>query len=528
MKDVNFAMTRFLENASTAIESPTHSPWASPTDVAHVSTFDGHVDDNDDSDLDRSPTLTHRDHEPEIRRMLAQEQSQNCMNEQGETALHLAAGQDAYLTQEVLSHGFDINLRNVWGETPLMCAVNAGNVDIVTFLLKNRADVNAVDDQQATCLHLAASKDESGSMTQLLLRRNPDVEIRDGVGLTPLSLAAFNGNDVVVRWLLKFGARPEAKELDGFSALHYACMQANHGFMSRLLDRRGPDFEAFYDLHKYGLATEPSHSTASKRRTQAVRCLIDHSADVHASSKGFTPLHIAALTAQEQLVSILLSHGANATGIPVITAYYGLTTSVVDLLLTRGACVSAADSRWNKTALIWTAEIGSPDTLKVLLSHGADVNHQDNQGSSALHYAGANARNESITLLLDAGADPNLLDLGGSTPLIRLARASRFYLAGKWWNPSVGEREKAATLLLKCGCDPSVRDSHGTLAIHYAAGNGYQGVLEAIEKLGGDLEVLDGSGRTAVDWAREKGEMELVRVLNRKSILRGKRKGGAG
>ena len=528
MKDVNFAMTRFLENASTAIESPTHSPWASPTDVAHVSTFDSHVDDNDDSDLDRSPTLTHRDHEPEIRRMLALEQSQNCMNEQGETALHLAAGQDAYLTQEVLSHGFDIDLRNVWGETPLMCAVNAGNVDTVTFLLKNRADVNAVDDQQATCLHLAASKDESGSMTQLLLRRNPDVEIRDGVGLSPLSLAAFNGNDVVVRWLLKFGARPEAKELDGFSALHYACMQANHGFMSRLLDRRGPDFEAFYDLRKYGLSTEPSHSTASKRRIQAVRCLIDHSADVHASSKGFTPLHIAALTAQEQLVSILLSHGANATGIPVITAYYGLTTSVVDLLLTRGACVSAADSRWNKTALIWTAEIGSPDTLKVLLSHGADVNHQDNQGSSALHYAGANARNESITLLLDAGADPNLLDLGGSTPLIRLARASRFYLAGKWWNPSVGEREKAATLLLKCGCDPSVRDSHGTLAIHYAAGNGYQGVLEAIENLGGDLEVLDGSGRTAVDWAREKGEMELVRVLSRKSILRGKRKGGAG
>jgi hypothetical protein len=42
------------------------------------------------------------------------------------------------------------------------------------------------------------------------------------------------------------------------------------------------------------------------------------------------------------------------------------------------------------------------------------------------------------------------------------------------------------------------------------------------------LDVLDGSGRTAVDWAREKGEMEVVRVLNRKSMLRGKRRGGAG
>ena len=33
MKDVNFAMTRFLETASTAIESPTYSPWALLTDV---------------------------------------------------------------------------------------------------------------------------------------------------------------------------------------------------------------------------------------------------------------------------------------------------------------------------------------------------------------------------------------------------------------------------------------------------------------------------------------------------------------
>ena len=296
--------------------------------------------------------------------------------------------------------------------------------------------------------------------------------------------------------------------------------------MSRLLDNSGPDFEAFYELSKYGLPADPSHSTTSKRRAQIVHSLIDHSADIHASSKGFTPLHIAALTAQEQLVNILLSNGAKATGIPVITAYYGLTPKIVDLLLTRGANVSAIDSRWNKTALTWTAEFGSPTTLKVLLGHGANLHHQDKQGSSALHYAAANARNESITLLLDAGADPNLLDSGGRTPLIRLAWAGRFYLAGRWWNPSAAEREKAATLLLNAGCDPSVKDIHGNLAAHYAAGNGYRGILEAIEKMGGDMEVLDGSGKTAVEWAREKGEMEVVRVLNRKMMVRGRRGGG--
>ena len=521
-------MTRFLETASTAIESPTHSPWASPTDVVQASAFDGNVDENDDSDLSRSPTLTKQDNEAEVLHILAQEQPHAFINEDGETALHLAAKQDVYLARDVLDHGFDINLRNVCGETPLMCAVNAENVDTVAFLLKNHADVNARDDQQSTCLHLAALNDKHGSITEILLRRNPDIEVMDGIGLTPLFLAAFNGNDAVVRRLLKVGARPEAKEFDGFNALHYACMRANHVFMSRLLDQNGPDFEAFYDLAKYGLPTNPSLSTPSKRRAQIVHSLIDHSADVHAISKGFTPLHIAALAAQEQLVDILLSKGAKASGVSVITAYYGLTSKTVDVLLTNGASVSATDSRWNKTALTWTAEIGSPDTLKILLSHGANVHHQDKQGSSALHYAGANARNESIKLLLDAGADPNLLDLEGCTPLIRLARAGRFYLAGRWWNPSADEREKAATLLLNAGSDPSARDMHGNLAIHYAAGNGYRGILDAIERAGGSMELLDGLGRTAVQWAREKGEMEVVRVLNRKKMVKGTRGGREG
>lgn len=155
------------------------------------------------------------------------------------------------------------------------------------------------------------------------------------------------------------------------------------------------------------------------------------------------------------------------------------------------------------------------------------MDHQDIQGSSALHYAGANSRNESIALLLDAGANPNLLNSWGDTPLTRLASGRRFYLAGRWWNPSVAERKKAARLLLGAGGDPSIRDMHGNLAVHYAVKNGYRGVLEAIEKVGGDMEVLDGSGKTAVELAQGMGQMEMLRFLKRKRMAREGR-GGRG
>ena len=92
--------------------------------------------------------------------MLAQEQAHTFMNGDNQTALHLAAKQDACLTRDGLSHDVDIIIRNVSGETSLTCAVNVKNIGTVTLLLKIHVNVNVIDDQQATCLYLVASKDE--------------------------------------------------------------------------------------------------------------------------------------------------------------------------------------------------------------------------------------------------------------------------------------------------------------------------------------------------------------------------------
>ena len=72
------------------------------------------------------------------------------------------------LKQDYLRDVFEITNAN--GETPLMCAVDDGNIASVAILLKQHADVNAVDGNQRSCLHRAACKDESGAITKLLLR----------------------------------------------------------------------------------------------------------------------------------------------------------------------------------------------------------------------------------------------------------------------------------------------------------------------------------------------------------------------
>jgi hypothetical protein len=84
------------------------------------------------SDLACAPTLARDDSESEIQSMLAKERPQSFINVQ--TALHLAAMQDEYLTRDVLAQGFNINIRNLDGETPLMCAVNIENIGTVALL----------------------------------------------------------------------------------------------------------------------------------------------------------------------------------------------------------------------------------------------------------------------------------------------------------------------------------------------------------------------------------------------------------
>ena len=284
VEDVDFALNRFLETATIAASSPPPSPWQQPADVADMSLFNTEVVDDSISlrafEEPKKPPMVKEDSEGEVLELLQQGTAEDIINDDGQTALHLAAKSDEYLTREVLARGVNINARNVDGDTALMTAIIAGNEDTVKLLLKMHADVNIAGEQRRTCLHYAALHNRDAVITILLLRRSPDLEPQDENGLTPLFTAAFHANDAVARVLLKHGAEIEAKEANGWTALHYASMQANNAFMARLVQDQGPDVEAFYDLNKYGLEVAPT-STVYKRRALLVRLLLDHGADVN-------------------------------------------------------------------------------------------------------------------------------------------------------------------------------------------------------------------------------------------------------
>lgn len=97
---------------------------------------------------------------------------------------------------------------------------------------------------------------------------------------------------------------------------------------------------------------------------------------------------------------------------------------------------------------------------EILLQHGADINKKSN-GIAPLHFAANVPNNEEPILLkylLDKGANPNIIDFQGSTPL---------FVA------NFADNQEVIDLLLKFGADPSIRNNKGVLYKDFKTGDLY-------------------------------------------------------
>ncbi|WP_207436119.1 ankyrin repeat domain-containing protein [Sabulibacter ruber] len=78
--------------------------------------------------------------------------------------------------------------------------------------------------------------------------------------------------------------------------------------------------------------------------------------------------------------------------------------------------IDATDG-YSRTALLWASFYGNLDMLAWLIENGANINHQDWNGYSALHFAAQEKRIGIAELLLKRGANLELRDNHGNTPL---------------------------------------------------------------------------------------------------------------
>ncbi|MCJ1282847.1 hypothetical protein MMC26_002173 [Xylographa opegraphella] len=137
-------------------------------------------------------------------------------------------------------------------------------------------------------------------------------------------------------------------------------------------------------------------------------------------SQGRSPLSWAAARGDSQKVQVLLEYGANSNladrqnSSPL---HYSKNAACSEMLLRHGADIASRNC-WGATAL-HTVCRGSGDLslLSFLLSFGADPNLCDRDGQTPLHDAALKSNTACVDSLIANGADVNVINLSGDSPL---------------------------------------------------------------------------------------------------------------
>lgn len=120
----------------------------------------------------------------------------------GNTPLFTAVANNyLYLTQSLLAHGADVNVRNNLGNIPLIVAVTSADVAMLDTLIKAKSEVNAANKNGDTAL-IWATKLRNAEMVRLLLTAGADPNKKNNDGVSPY-LIAYNEDSKDILGLLQ-------------------------------------------------------------------------------------------------------------------------------------------------------------------------------------------------------------------------------------------------------------------------------------------------------------------------------------
>jgi len=151
---------------------------------------------------------------------------------------------------------------------------------------------------------------------------------------------------------------------------------------------------------------------------------------------GRTPLHVAAYARQRDAMRALVRAGADPNAVDrdrydiVTIAAVADDVATLATALEIGCSAANVTSPYDGTALIAAAHLGHDEVVRVLIRAGAPLDHVNNLGWTAviesIVLGDGGARHQStLQALVDAGANLNIADRAGTTPLA-LARSRNY------------------------------------------------------------------------------------------------------
>ena len=300
-----------------------------------------------------------------------------------------------------------------------------------------------------------------------------------------LFVTIYQNHFDVVKVLVEHGVNTNAREL-----LYYGrrtplmiAAECDNKEISRLLVENGADVDGKDDLGQTAIFRT--------RRLAIVEILVDGGANVNVQDKyGRTPLMIHAVNGNNDIVSYLITHGAdvdrkdNAGQTALhLTCFF----TIVEIIVDGGANVNVQDDK-GRTPLMIHAVNGSKDIVSYLITHGANVHRRDAAGRTALHLTG---HLTIVKILVDGGANVNVQDDKGRTPLMIHAEKGN---------------NDIVSYLVAHGADVHRKDSKGQTALYHSGST----IISLLVDHGSNIEERDCCQFTPLVHAALRGDQILA------------------
>ena len=248
-------------------------------------------------------------------------------------------------------------------------------------------------------------------------------------------------------------------------------------------------------------------------------CVLALTQDLSAQSS-ITSMHQAVLSGDRAAVQRLIRSGADVNA----ANRYGVTAlllaaqrghaDLIDILLKAGASVKAADARLpdGQTLLMHASGTGNVASMKALIAAGSGINARETRsGTTAAIWAATRNRADAVRVLVEAGADLNVLSKVTSYPhtqngvLLSGLEEGYSYVGqtvlprGGWSAAMYAAREgavDAVRALAESGANLDLTDPEGTTALIVAIINGYYDVAAVLVEKGANPNIADIKGMT--------------------------------
>jgi ankyrin repeat protein len=423
-----------------------------------------------------------------ITRMLLDQGAE--VNKQGGrygNALHAASLRGhKHIVQTLIEAGAEVDAQNGDYDNALQAASSEGHELIVKMLLDNKANINAQGGKYSNALQAAAASGHQ-AIVQMLLDNGADVNRQGGLYGNALNAAAAGCHATIVKLLLENAAEILRHDDQGKSVLHRAMNSAycTHSLVEFLLSQGAPantiDMKNMTPLH---YSVKFSHERiagllldngVSKTDPPHRISIPESKPDISCNSAGLTPLHFAALTGNSVMTKFLLKRGADPNALSrhnespmhlalrrtlhgpkhtddwtnqdwrvessldhldleeadVDEIYAYIRThreGVLDAMLAdvRTSLTIRDDDHEHPLHCVEYGKFGSVETVKKLVSRGANPFERNLKQQNALHLASRAGDHDAVAVLLSLGVELALTDDKGLHALHHAARSGNY------------------------------------------------------------------------------------------------------